>query len=39
MLYHSGESLDMLCFIVSGSLEVVQDDEVLAILSEFKFIF
>jgi hypothetical protein len=35
MLYHCGESLDMLCFIVSGSLEVIQDDEVLAILSEF----
>jgi potassium voltage-gated channel Eag-related subfamily H member 5 len=34
MLYHCGESLDMLCFIVSGSLEVIQDDEVLAILSE-----
>ncbi|CAF0882948.1 unnamed protein product [Didymodactylos carnosus] len=33
MLYHSGESLDMLGFIVSGSLEVIQDDEVLAILS------
>ncbi|CAF4122944.1 unnamed protein product, partial [Rotaria socialis] len=33
MLYHCGESLDMLCFIVSGSLEVIQDDEVLAILS------
>jgi potassium voltage-gated channel Eag-related subfamily H member 5 len=34
MLYHCGESLDMLCFIVSGSLEVIQDDEVLAILSK-----
>ena len=33
MLYHCGESLDMLCFIVSGSLEIIQDDEVLAILS------
>ncbi|CAF1607826.1 unnamed protein product, partial [Adineta ricciae] len=33
MLYHCGESLDVLCFIVSGSLEVIQDDEVLAILS------
>lgn len=39
MLYHSGESLDMLCFIVSGSLEVVQDDEVLAILSMFNRCF
>jgi hypothetical protein len=36
MLYHCGESLDMLCFIVSGSLEVIQDDEVLAILSKFN---
>ena len=34
MLYHCGESLDMLCFIASGSLEVIQDDEVLAILSK-----
>jgi CRP-like cAMP-binding protein len=37
MLYHCGESLDMLCFIVSGSLEVIQDDEVLAILSMSEF--
>ena len=37
MLYHCGESLDMLCFIVSGSLEVIQDDEVLAILSMSSF--
>ena len=33
ILYHCGESLDVLCFVVSGSLEVVQDDEVVAILS------
>jgi potassium voltage-gated channel Eag-related subfamily H protein 5 len=33
IIYHSGESLDFLCFIASGSLEVVQDDEVVAILS------
>ena len=39
MLYHCGESLDMLCFIVSGSLEVIQDDEVLAILSQFLLSF
>jgi hypothetical protein len=32
MLFHQGESLDSLCFIVSGSLEVIQDDEVVAIL-------
>ena len=32
LLYHTGESIDNLCFIVSGSLEVIQDDEVVAIL-------
>lgn len=32
MVFHQGESLDVLCFIVSGSLEVVQDEEVIAIL-------
>lgn len=37
MLFHQGESLDSLCFIVSGSLEVIQDDEVVAILSECPF--
>ena len=26
------ESIDSLCFIVTGSLEVIQDDEVVAIL-------
>lgn len=36
ILYHCGESLDVLCFVVSGSLEVVQDDEVVAILSKKK---
>ncbi len=35
LLFHQGESLDSLCFIVSGSLEVIQDDEVVAILSKF----
>ncbi|CAH1791097.1 unnamed protein product, partial [Owenia fusiformis] len=34
LLFHQGESLDALCFIVSGSLEVIQDDEVVAILSK-----
>ena len=34
MLYHTGESIDNLCFIVSGSLEVIQDDEVVAILGK-----
>ncbi|CAH1263880.1 potassium voltage-gated channel subfamily H member 1-like isoform X1 [Branchiostoma lanceolatum] len=34
LLFHSGESIDALCFIVSGSLEVIQDDEVVAILGK-----
>lgn len=34
LLYHTGESIDSLCFIVTGSLEVIQDDEVVAILGE-----
>ncbi|RWS11125.1 potassium voltage-gated channel protein eag-like protein, partial [Dinothrombium tinctorium] len=34
LLYHSGESIDTLCFVVSGSLEVIQDDEVVAILGK-----
>lgn len=33
LIFHQGESLDALCFVVSGSLEVIQDDEVVAILS------
>jgi potassium voltage-gated channel Eag-related subfamily H protein 5 len=36
-IYHQGESLDSLCFIVAGSLEIVQDDEVVAILSKLLF--
>lgn len=36
LLYHTGESIDSLCFIVTGSLEVIQDDEVVAILGEFQ---
>jgi len=35
LIYHAGESVDSLCFVVSGSLEVIQDDEVVAILGEF----
>jgi len=38
MVFHQGESLDVLCFIVSGSLEVVQDDEVVAILGLYQFV-
>ena len=37
LLYHTGESIDNLCFIVSGSLEVIQDDEVVAILGKHTF--
>lgn len=33
-MFHTGESLDTLCFIVTGSLEVIQDDEVVAILGK-----
>lgn len=36
LLYHTGESIDSLCFIVTGSLEVIQDDEVVAILGNKK---
>lgn len=36
LLYHTGESIDSLCFIVTGSLEVIQDDEVVAILGKFE---
>lgn len=32
LLYHTGESVDALWFVVTGSLEVIQDDEVVAIL-------
>ncbi|CAH8560596.1 unnamed protein product [Dicrocoelium dendriticum] len=34
LIFHQGESIDRLCFVVAGSLEVVQDDEVVAILSK-----
>ena len=34
LLVHSGESIDSLCFVVQGSLEVIQDDEVVAILGK-----
>lgn len=34
LLYHTGESIDSLCFIITGSLEVIQDDEVVAILGK-----
>jgi hypothetical protein len=34
LIYHCGESLDCLCFVSSGSLEIIQDDEVIAILGK-----
>uniref|UniRef100_H0UXI5 Potassium voltage-gated channel subfamily H member 5 n=1 Tax=Cavia porcellus TaxID=10141 RepID=H0UXI5_CAVPO len=34
VIYQRGESVDALCFVVSGSLEVIQDDEVVAILGK-----
>lgn len=37
LIYHAGESVDALCFVVSGSLEVIQDDEVVAILGTVNF--
>ena len=39
LIYHTGESIDNLCFIVSGSLEVIQDDEVVAILGNIWLLF
>ena len=37
LIYHAGESVDALCLVVSGSLEVIQDDEVVAILGTVNF--
>lgn len=34
LLYHTGESVDALWFVLSGSLEVIQDEEVVAILGK-----
>ncbi|KAF7635807.1 hypothetical protein Mgra_00004719 [Meloidogyne graminicola] len=34
LLYHTGESVDALWFVVQGSLEVKQEDEVVAILGK-----
>ncbi|CAG0916899.1 unnamed protein product, partial [Notodromas monacha] len=34
LLFHVGESVESLNFVVSGSLEVIQDDEVVAILGK-----
>ncbi|ESN98867.1 hypothetical protein HELRODRAFT_162328 [Helobdella robusta] len=32
VICHQGESLNSVCFVVSGSLEVVQDEEIIALL-------
>lgn len=37
LIFHAGESVDTLCFVVSGSLEVIQDDEVIAILGKIGY--
>lgn len=37
LIFHAGESVDTLCFVVSGSLEVIQDDEVIAILGKLGY--
>ncbi|XP_063068050.1 potassium voltage-gated channel subfamily H member 5-like, partial [Engraulis encrasicolus] len=34
LIFHAGDTLDTLCFVVAGSLEVIQDDEVIAILGK-----
>ncbi|KAM4633795.1 voltage-gated delayed rectifier potassium channel KCNH5-like [Polymixia lowei] len=34
LIFHIGESVDTLCFVISGSLEVIQDDEVIVILGK-----
>ena len=34
MIFHQGESIDALNFVITGSLEVIQDDQVIAILSK-----
>nr|QQY02608.1 potassium voltage-gated channel protein eag 2 [Cryptocotyle lingua] len=34
LIFHQGESVEHLCFIASGSLEVLQDDEVIALLGK-----
>jgi len=36
VMFHQGESLDAVCFVVSGSLEVVQDDMIVAILGAYN---
>lgn len=38
LIFHQGESIDQLCFVVTGSLEVIQDDEIVAILGKLIII-
>lgn len=35
VVFHQGEGLDAVCFVVTGSLEVIQDDVIVAILSAY----
>ncbi|KAL3307731.1 Potassium voltage-gated channel subfamily H member 5, partial [Cichlidogyrus casuarinus] len=32
LVFHQGESIDCLCFVVSGTVEIIQDEEIVAIL-------
>ena len=36
LLFHTGESIEDLCFIASGSMEVLQDDEIVALVGKGK---
>jgi len=36
VLFRQGDSLDSLCFVVSGSLEIIQDDMIVAILRAYS---
>lgn len=38
MICHKGETVDTLYFVVAGSLEVIQDEEVVAILCKSGYI-
>ena len=34
LLFHTGESIEELCFIASGSMEILQDDEIVALVGK-----
>ena len=36
LLFHTGESIEELCFVASGSMEILQDDEIVALLGKGK---